>query len=106
LEFKKVHNELPEGLPPKRDIQHHGTSIHHDFEHPFLQKESVRGERFKFFKFISPTIGMWAQRKHDPSLSYMDCAKDFRDKPGSWDQTLPQAEFAYNNTVRDSTDVQ
>ena len=60
---------------------------------------------FKLFKFMSTTIGMWAQRKHDPSLSYMDCDEDFRDKPRSWDQTLPQAEFKYNK-VRDLTDVQ
>jgi len=28
------------------------------------------------------------------------------DKPRLWDQTLPQSEFAYNSTVRSSTDVQ
>jgi len=28
------------------------------------------------------------------------------DKPRLWDQTLPQAKFAYNNTVRVPTDVQ
>jgi len=85
-----------------KNNQHHGTSTHHD---PFLQKESVRGERFKFFKFISPTIGMWAQRKHDPSLSYINCDEDFQDKPRSWDQIFFQAEFEYN-MIWGSTDVQ
>jgi len=54
--------------------------IHHDFEDPFMREESARDEKFKFFKFMSLTIGMWAQRKHDPSLSYMDRDEDFRDK--------------------------
>ena len=31
--FKKViHDELPEGLLPMRDIQHHDVSILHDFK--------------------------------------------------------------------------
>jgi len=89
-----------------RGIQHHGTFIHHGFEDSFMREESARDERFKFLKFMSPTIGMWAQRKYDPSLSYIDCDEDFQDKSRSWDQTLPQEEFVYNNTVRDSTDVQ
>ena len=87
------HDKPFEVLPPMKD--HHGISIHHDFEDPYLQKESARGEKFKFFKFISPTIGTWAQQKHDPSLSYMDYDEDFRDKLRSWDQTFSQAEFAY-----------
>jgi len=42
-----------------RYIQHHGASILHDFEDPFMRKESVRGESFKF-KFISLAISTWA----------------------------------------------
>jgi len=39
-EFKeKVHDEFSEGLPPLRDIQHHGPSILHGFEDPFMQKK-------------------------------------------------------------------
>jgi len=57
-EFKNVVlGELTEGLPPLRDVQHHGISIRHDFEDPFLQKENARDESFQFFKFISLTIG-------------------------------------------------
>jgi len=77
-EFNEVvHDELTKGLPPIRDIQHHGTSIRHNFKDPFLQEENAQDESFQFFKFISPTIGTWTQRKHDPSLSYMDCDEDF-----------------------------
>jgi len=104
-EFKEVHDELTEGLPPIRDIQHHVTSIRHDFKYPFLQEENAQDESFQFFKFISPTIGTWAQRKHDPSLSYMDCDEDFRDKPRSWDQTFSQKDFAYN-MIHGSMNVQ
>ena len=43
-------------IPPKRDIQHHDTSIHYDFEDSFPQKKSARSENFKFFKLISLTI--------------------------------------------------
>jgi len=43
---------------------------------------------------------------HDPSLRYMDYDENLRDWSRSWDQTLPQAEFAYNNTIRGSKDVQ
>ena len=89
-----------------RDIQHHVTSIRHDFKDLFLQEENVQDESFQFFKFISPAIDTWTQRKHDPSLNYMDCNEDFPSKPRSWDQTFSQAEFAYNNVVRGSKDVQ
>jgi len=77
-EFKEVHDKLTEGLPPMRDIQYQGTSIRHDFEDPFLRKENTRDESFQLFKFISPTIGTWTQRKHDPSLSYMEFDEDPR----------------------------
>ena len=56
-----VHDKPVELLLPMRDIQHHGTFILHDFEDLFMQKESARDERFKFFKFMSPTIGKRAQ---------------------------------------------
>ena len=56
-EFKEVvHEELPERLPTMRDIQHHGASILHDFENPFMRKESARDESFKFVKFILTII--------------------------------------------------
>ena len=56
-EFKRViHDELREGLPPMRDIQYHGASILHDFEDPFMWKESARDESFNIFKFILPSI--------------------------------------------------
>ena len=106
-EFKGVgHDKCLEILPPMRGIQHHDTFVHHDFKDPFVWEESARHERFKFFKFMLPTIGIWAQRKHGPTLSYMDCDEDFRDKPRLWDQTLPQVEFMNNNTVRGSKNVQ
>jgi len=55
--FKRVvHYEFLKGLQPMRDIQRHDASIFHDFEDPFIWKESVRDESFKFFKLISPTI--------------------------------------------------
>jgi len=61
-EFKRIiHAELPEGLSPMRDIQHHGAFILHGFEDPFMRKESVRDENFKFFKFISPYFSTWVQ---------------------------------------------
>jgi len=56
-----VHDKLLEILPPMRDIQHHGTSILHAFEDPFMRRESARDESFKFFKFVLPTISTWAQ---------------------------------------------
>ena len=59
---KKFHVELPEELPPMREIQHYDTSIIRCFENLFMQKKSTRDEIFKFFKFASPTISMWAQR--------------------------------------------
>ena len=35
--FKEVmHDMFSEGLPPMRVIQHHGASIFHDFENPFM----------------------------------------------------------------------
>ena len=102
-EFKAVHDEFTEGLPP--DIQHHDTSIRYDFENPFLQEENAQDESFQFFKFKLPTITTWTRRKHDPALSYMDYDENLRGKSRSWDQTLPQAEFVYN-TVRGSKDVQ
>ena len=59
-EFKEVvHDKPSEGLQPMRDIQHHDTSIIHGLENPFMRKESVRGESFKF-KFISLAISTWA----------------------------------------------
>ena len=62
-EYKRdVYDKLLETLPPMRDIQHHGTFIFHDFEDPFMWKESVRDESFKFCKFVLPTISMWAKR--------------------------------------------
>ena len=77
-EYKRVgHDELLEVLPSMEDNHHHDTVILHDFEDLFMQKENSRDESFQFFKFISPTIGTWTQRKHDPSLSYMDCDEDF-----------------------------
>ena len=56
-EFKDVaHNDLQEGLLPMRDIQHYGTSIHHDFKYFFLQKELAKdrqGEsRFQDHSFL------------------------------------------------------
>jgi len=36
----------------------------------------------------------------------MDYDKNLRDRSSSWDQTLPQAEFVYNNTARGSKNVQ
>ena len=54
------HDKYLEILPLMRGIQHHGTFIHHGFEDPFMREESARDERFKFFKFMLPTIGMWA----------------------------------------------
>ena len=62
-----VHDKLFEVLPPMKNNQHQGTYIHHDFEDPFLQEENAQDKNFQFFKFISPTIGIWTQRKHDPS---------------------------------------
>ena len=88
-----------------RDIQHHGTSIRHDFEDPFLYEENAQDESFQFFKFISPIIGTWTQRKHDPSLVYIDYDENLRGRSRSWDQTLPQAKFVYN-TICGSKDVQ
>ena len=39
-EFKEiVHDKLLEELLSMRDIQHHGTSILHSFEDPFMRKE-------------------------------------------------------------------
>ena len=46
------------------------------------------------------------KKKHDPSLSNMDYDENLRGRSRSWDQALPQVEFVYNNTVRDSKDVQ
>jgi len=61
-EFKEVvHDELSEGLLSIWDIQHYGVSILHSFEDPFMWKQSVRDENFKFFKFISLTISMLEQ---------------------------------------------
>jgi len=40
---------------------HHGTIILHDFEDPFMRKESARDESFNFFKFISSTINTGAR---------------------------------------------
>jgi len=100
-----VHDKRLEILPPMRGIQHHGTFIHHDFEDAFMREKSVENEKFKFFKFMSSTIGMWLQRKHDPALSYTDCDEDFQDKPRSRDQTLLQVEFAYNDSIHGSMDV-
>jgi len=61
--FKEVvHDGLPEGSPPMRDIQHHDASILYGFEDFFMHKKSARDESFKFFNFISPTISMWARR--------------------------------------------
>ena len=61
-EFKEVvHDELPKGLPPVGDIQYHGASILHDFEDPFMRKESARDEIFKFFKFMPPSISTWVR---------------------------------------------
>ena len=39
-----VHDKLPEGLPPMRDIQHHGASILHGFEDPFMWKEFAKDD--------------------------------------------------------------
>ena len=36
----------------------------------------------------------------------MDYDENFRGRSRSWDQTLSQVEFVYNNTVRGSKDVQ
>ena len=44
--------------------------VRHDFGDPFMHKDNVQNESFQFFNFISPTIGIWMRRKHDPSLSY------------------------------------
>jgi len=55
-----------------RDIQHHHTSIRHDFKDPFLHENNAHDESFQFFKFILPTIATWMQQKHDPLLSYID----------------------------------
>jgi len=60
-DFDEVeHDKLLKILPPIKDNQHHGTSILHGFEDPFMQMESARDENFNFFKFISLTISMWA----------------------------------------------
>jgi len=48
----------------------HSASILHVFKEPFMQKESARDASFQIFKFISLTIGIWARRKHNPSLTY------------------------------------
>ena len=62
-EGKEVkHDKLFEVSPFEEDIPHHGTSILHGFENPFMRKESARDESFNFFKFILPTISTWAQR--------------------------------------------
>ena len=47
------------GLLRSEPPWHHNVSILHDFENPFIQKESARNESFKFFKFISPSISTW-----------------------------------------------
>ena len=73
-----------------RVTQHHGTSLRHDFKNPFLQEENTRDKSFQFFKFISPTIGTWTQRKHDPSLVYIDYDENLRGRSRSWDQIVPQ----------------
>ena len=57
---------LEEFKPP----WHHSASTLHDFKDPSMRKESASDENFQVFKFISPIIGTWAQREHDPSLSY------------------------------------
>jgi len=44
-EFKEVYDELTEELPPM-SIQHHGTSIHHDFENPFLKRRMLKMKVF------------------------------------------------------------
>jgi len=66
------HDNLLDVLPPMEDNRHLGTFIFYNFKDPFLQEENARDESFQFFKFISPTIGTWTRRKHDPSLSCMD----------------------------------
>jgi len=53
-----------------KPLWQHSTSILHDFEDPFMQKENARDASFQFFKFTSPTISIWALQKHDPSLTY------------------------------------
>jgi len=74
-EFKEVvHDKPSEGLQPMRDIQHHDTSIIHGLENPFMQKESVRDESFRFFNFISPSISTWARRVlHGMPSSISNC---------------------------------
>jgi len=54
-----------------RDIQHHGTSIRHDFEDHFLQEENAQDKSFQFFKFISPTISTWVQHVLQGKLNFI-----------------------------------
>ena len=105
-------------LSSMRNFQHHDTFILHDFEDPFMQKESARDETFKFFKFVSPTISAWAQQVPQgmPNFIFNRTLEYLLHGSEPWNYgsmmymeehqpiTFPQVEFAQDYTVHCSID--